>query len=243
MGWILGVFALLVLGVVLRAILRLNHTAPPRSGGLVALGAERDALYQPVAQEIETQVTILGISLNDAFDERTAGNDEIAWRMVRLSASEWDRLAEILTLLSGAMGEQVSNTRVAGPTRMLVSTHFKSRVMIDYIRTYELLEQLVFRARLRYQLQLRMLRRTVEMLSMEFRRAYRYADRTEDRPPELWDRLDVYFHDFDLISKEILLVFRGLLLALPHSALPGFASNLKGIVQRGVRSPYVPTDR
>jgi len=243
MGWVLGALALLIFGVVLRSILRLNLSALPRPAGLVSLGEEREALYQPVAQEIETQVTILGISLNDAFDERTAGNNEIAWRLVRLSASEWDRLAEILSLLTGAMAEQVSNARVAGPTRVLVSSHFKSRVMIDYVRTYELLEQLVFRARLRYQLQLRMLRRTVEMLSVEFRRAYRYADRTEDRPPELWDRLDVYFHDLDLISKEILLVFRGLLPALPHSALPELASSLKGIVQRGVRSPSVPTGK
>ena len=117
MGWILGVLALLVLGVVLRVILRLNHPAPTHHGGLFSLEPECDALYQPVAQEIETQVTILGISLNDAFDERASGNNEIAWRMVRLSASEWDRLAEILSLLTGAMGEQVSNTRVAGPTR------------------------------------------------------------------------------------------------------------------------------
>jgi len=243
MGWVLGVLALLILCVALRSILRLNLSSSPRATGLVPLGEEREALYQPVAQEIETQVTILGISLNDAFDERTAGNNEIAWRLVRLSASEWDRLAEILSLLTGAMAEQVSNARVAGPTRVLVSSHFKSRVMIDYVRTYELLGQLVFRTRLRYQLQLRMLRRTVEMLSMEFRRAYRYADRTEDRPAEFWDRLDVYFHDLDLISKEILLVFRALLPALPHSALPGLASNLKGIVQRGVRSPSVPTGK
>src|SRR3990172_1486212 len=97
MGWVLGALALLVFGVVLRSLLRLNLSTLPRPGGLVSLGQEREALYQPVAQEIETQVTILGISLNDAFDERTAGNNEIAWRLVRLSASEWDRLAGILS--------------------------------------------------------------------------------------------------------------------------------------------------
>ncbi|MFB3923727.1 MAG: hypothetical protein ACE145_18535 [Terriglobia bacterium] len=241
MAWIIGVSALVILGAVLRSILRLDSPSP-HANGLAPLGPERDALYQPVAQEIETQITILGISLNDAFDERSSGNHEIAWRLVRLSASEWDRLAEILTLLSGAMAEAMSSARVAGPNRLLGSSHFKSRVMIDYVRTYELLEQLVFRTRLRSQLQLRMLRRTVEMLSAEFRRAYRYADRTEDRPQELWDRLDVYFHDLDLISKEILLAFRGLLQELPHPALPALASSLKGLVQRGVRSPSVPAD-
>ncbi len=243
MGWVLGALALLAVGVVLRSILRLAPSVTPRGTGLEPLGEERESIYKPVAQEIETQVTILGISLNDAFDERASGNTEIAWRLVRLSASEWDRLAEILALLSGAMSEQASNARVPAQTRILISTRFKSRVMIDYVRTYELLGQLVFRSRIRFQLQLRMLRRTVEMLSMEFRRAYRYADRTEDRPPELWTRLDVYFHDLDLIAKETLLVFRALLESLPHSYLPGFASSLRSILQRGVRSPSVLSDK
>jgi hypothetical protein len=115
--------------------------------------------------------------------------------------------------------------------------------MIDYVRTHELLEQLVFRSKLRFQLQLRMLRRAAETLSMEFRRAYRYADRTQDRPPELWNRLDFYFHDFDLIAKETLLSFRTLLLHLPHSSLPGFAADLRSLLQRGVRSAAVLTNQ
>jgi hypothetical protein len=243
MGWVLGALALLVIGAFLRWLLRLDHPATQRSVGLTPLGEEREAIYLPIAQEIETQAAILGISLNDAFQERDSGQGEIAWRLVRLSASEWDRLAEILSLLANAMGRQIGSTRVLIPTRTVVSNRFKSRIMIDYVRTHELLEQLVFRSKLRSQLQLRMLRRAAETLSREFRRAYRYADRTQDRPPELWNRLDFYFHDFDLIAKEMLLSFRTLLLCLPHSSLPGFAADLKSLLQRGVRSATVLTNQ
>lgn len=236
MGWVLGVLVLVLIGAVLRWILRLDPSVTPQGGERVPLGEEREAIYQPVAQEIETQATILGISLNDAFDERASGNTEIAWRLVRLSASEWDRLAEILTLLAGAMAEQANDSRMLGPTPLLIANRFKSQVMIDFVRTYELLGKVVLHSRIRLRLQLRMLRRAVEVLSQEFRRMYRYADRTEDRPPELWTRLDLYFHDLDLIAKETLLVFQRLLLSLPHSSLPGFASSLAGILRRGVRS-------
>jgi len=243
MKWALGVLVLILVGALLRWILRLGRPVAPRAGGLVPLGADREAIFQPIAQEIETQAAILGISLNDAIEERDAGQSEIAWRLVRLTVSEWDRLAEIVTLLSNVMTKHVASARVVIPTRYVAANHFKSRVMIDYLRMHDLLDQLVFRSKLRYQLHLRMLRRATETLSTEFRRAYRYADRTEDRPPELWNRLDFYFHDFDLITKELLLAFRALLLSLPHSDLAGLAADLRTILQRGVRSTVVSAGR
>ena len=214
----------------------MNAAEAPRMTGLSPLGPERDAIYRPIAQEIETQAAIVGISLNDAFEERDAGQAEIAWRLVRLSVSEWDRLAEILGLLSIAMSRHIGNARAVLPVRSVAADRFKSRVMVDYVRMHELFDQLVFRAKLRFQLHLRMLRRAAETLSREFRRDYRYGDRTEDRPPEMWARFDYYFHDFDLVAKETLLSCRTLLACLPHSSLPAFAADLKSVVRRGVRS-------
>jgi hypothetical protein len=236
MKWLVAVIALVLLGTVLRWILRLNAAEAPRMTGLSPLGPERDAIYQPIAQEIETQAAILGISLNDAFEERDAGQPEIAWRLVRLSVSEWDRLVEILALLSTAMSRHMGDARAVFPVRSVAAERFKSRVMVDYVRMHELFDQLVFRAKLRFQLHLRMLRRAAGTLSREFRRDYRYGDRTEDRPPEMWERFDYYFHDFDLVAKETLLSCRMLLACLPHSSLPAFAADLKAVVRRGVRS-------
>jgi hypothetical protein len=243
MKWLVAVILLVLLGTVLRWILRLNAAEAPRMPGLSPLGPERDAIYQPIAQEIETQAAILGISLNDAFEERDAGQPEIAWRLVRLSVSEWDRLAEILGLLSIAMSRHIGNARAVLPGRSIAADHFKSRVMVDYMRMHELFDQLVFRAKLRFQLHLRMLRRAAETLSREFRRDYRYGDRTEDRPREMWERFDCYFHDFDLVAKEMLLSCRTLLACLPHSSLPALAADLKSVVRRGVRSTALTSGR
>jgi hypothetical protein len=243
MKWVVGGVVLFVLGMLLRWILRLDQPAAPRVRGFVALSADREAIFQPIALEMETQAAILGISLNDAINERDGGQPEIAWRLVRLAASEWDRLAEILKLLSKVMAEHVTHARVVIPARSVTPHHFKSRVMVDYLRMHELLDQLVFRSKLRFQLHVRMLRRAADTLSTEFRRAYRYADRTGDRSPELWNRLDFYFHDFDLITKEALLAFRTLLSCLPHSDLAGLAADLKPLLRHGVRAATVPADK
>lgn len=243
MKWVVGALILLVVAAVMRRILRLGKQAVRRAGGLLPLGADRSAVYQPIAREIETQAAILAISLNDAMEERGSGHDEIAWRLVRLSASEWDRLAEIVVALLNAVAKHLPAARVVVPARGMAAHRFKSQIMIDYVRLHELLDQLVFRSKLRFQMQVRVLRRAAETLTTEFRRSYRYAERTEDRSPELWNRLDLYFHDFDLVAKETLLAFRAFLVCLPHSALAAFAADLSAVVQRGVRSASISIDR
>ena len=236
MKWLIAGLMLGGLGIALRRLLRLDERRPSSAGRLPPLSEVRAAIYQPVVLEIETQSAILGISLNDAFEERDAGNPDIAWRLVRLSVSEWDRLTEIVTLLLRQMTRHLPLANVVVPTRTMGAGHFRSRVMVDYVSMHEFLDQLVFRSRLRFQLHLRVLRRAIETLSAEFRRSYRYAERSGDGPPELWTRFDHYFHDLDLVSKETLLALRALLACLPDSALHDFEADLQSILHRGVRA-------
>jgi len=231
---------LLLLGIVLRWVLKLNSSEGPKASTYAHLGADQEEIYLPVAQEISAQSAILGVSLNDAIEQRDAGQPDIAWRLVRLALSEWDRLVEILASLNKLMASHLGNTQGMAPSRPVVPGRFKTRVMVDFLRMHELFDQLVFRSRLRFQLHLRMLRRASETLTGEFRRSFRYADRTGDQPPELWERLDYYFHDLDLIAKETLLSFRALLACLPHSRLPELRRDAQSLIRRGVRSKAMP---
>lgn len=243
MNWVLGGIILVAVGIVLHRVLRIGPKATGRAGVLAPLGAEREAVYQPIAMEVETQAAILGISLNDAFEERDAGHHDIAWRLVRLSVGEWDRLAEILGSLLKTLAKHLPSARGVVPIHGIVAHRFRSRSMTDFVRIHELLDQVVFGSGLRFQLHLRVLRRGAETLTAEFRRTYRYGERTEDRPEELWTRLDHYFHDFDLVAKEALLAFRSFLVCLPPTSLASFAAHLEGVVTRGVRSTSAPVNR
>lgn len=242
MTWLLGGLVLVAVGAALRRVLRLDAELKGGGKGLAPLDPDRQAIYNPVALEVETQAAILGISLNDAFEERDSGHLEIAWRLVRLSAGEWNRLGEIVAVLLKALARHMSVAHGVVPFRSILAYRFKSDAMINYIRLHELLDQLVLGSSLRFQLHLRVLRRAAETLTEEFRRMCRYADRTGESLEELWKQLDLYFHDFDLVAKEGLLALRALLVCLPQSALADLEADLWSVVQRSVRTTSAPTN-
>ena len=243
MDWAIGALVLIIVGAALSRILRPSPQSTVRSKALAPLGADRGSIYQPIAMEIETQAAILGISLNDAFEERDSGHYEIAWRLVDLSAGEWDRLEEILTDLLRTVTSHMPSAHEVVPTRSMVANRFKSGAMIDYVRLHEVLDQLVFGSRLRFQLHVRVLRKAAETLTTEFHRTFGQAERAGECPEELWKRFDLYFHDFDLVAKEALLAFHAFLLFLPDSALADIAADLDRVVTHRVRSTPLTVDQ
>jgi hypothetical protein len=241
MVWLLGGLVLLLVGALLRRVLYPAAELPPR--GLVPLDPARQAIYQLIALEVETRASILGISLNDAFEERDLGHHEIAWRLVQLSVGEWNSLAELVADLLRAVARYAASEGVVVPFRGVGASRFKSATMVNYVRMHELLDQLVLGSNRRFQLHLRVLRRASETLTAEFRWRYGSRDRPRDHSEQLWKNLDLYFHDFDLIAKEVLLAFRDLLLCLPQPALPTIDAEVKAVVGRGVRSTFTTVER
>ena len=241
MEWVFGGLVLVAFGAVLRRVLRMNSDGP--KPGPVPLGLAREAIYRPIALELETQAAILGISLNDAFEERDSGHSDNAWCLVHLSTSEWGRLAEIVVALLNTVNEYMPLARVAVPVRSLATQHFKSRIMIELMRTHELVQQLVFRSKLRFQLHIRTLRRAAETVTADFRHEFHAAEDAGNQSPDLWRLLDLEAHDFDLITKETLLAFRAFLPCLRDSDLAGFAAEIKSVMPRGVRTVSVAVER
>ncbi len=242
MGLLAGILIILVVGLVLRRVLGLGSEVRGRASRTEQLSPAQLAIYTPFSIEVETQAAIISISLNDAIEERDAGHPEIAWRLVTLSASEWQRVAEIITALLDALKKNLPNARAVIPYRGMVVRRFKSQTMMDFLRMYEFLEKVIFRSRMRFHLQIHTLRRAAATLTAEFSRVYQYGERTEDRPPELWQRLDIYSHDFDLVTKESLMAFRALLVCLPSESLVVLAADLEPVLRRGVRTASVPAN-
>lgn len=239
--WIIPVGGLVTFGFIFRRILELGSgdlPTPPR--GMMPLGPERDAIYEPIASEIRIQTDILGISLNDAFDERAQGRDDISWPLVTLAGGQWGRLAGLLERLLSVSTKHLVNVRVVVPIRPMNAESFYSRVMIDQVRMHELIDQLVFSSKMRFQLQLRVLRRASQTLNQEFQRTCQNAQRIEDRSSDVWGRLDLYFHDFDIVAKQSLLALRTLLACLPHSALEPFAAEISVALGQSVRTAVIP---
>lgn len=241
--WLMGGATLVIVAVLLRRILHMGPLGKVHGGGMEFLRGDLRAIYDPVAQEIETHTTILGITLNEAFGERDAGRHQMAWHIVRLAVGEWKRLSEVLSGLLDALSKSLPATNGIVPVRRVAVGHFKSRVVMDNIGLYEFLDQVLFRSKPRFALQLHLLSRVNTVLSREFKHACREGEITLDSSPELWDQLDFFFHDFDLIAKETLLAFRTLLSCQSPEGAQALALDLQALLDRGIRVSVSPSNQ
>jgi len=232
MSWLWEGGVLVAVGVLVRRALRMGMPKPEMCNGLTVLNCSQSRLFNHMLRDLEIETAILGVALNDAMEERDAGNAEIAWRLVMLGASEWDRLAATVVVLLNQISRYLPVSRLDSPVRRMHPDRFKSKSMIDYVRLHEILPQFVFHSKLRFQLHLRVLRRAVETLNTEFRLLHRTAERSAVRPLDLWGRLDFYFHDLDLLTKEALLALRSFLPGLSETELQNFDTDLHSQLPR-----------
>lgn len=235
MAWALAIVALFVVGYVFRRILRLDEpSGPPHSRA--PLSADADKIFQPISRELETQVILLGITLNEALGQRDAGNEENARRLARLAMCQWERLAEIVAILLKSIADHVPQTHSLVSVRDFTAHQFKSPAMVESMQAGALLHEVIFRSKSRYQFQVRVIRRAVETLTSEFGGCLRAAERASDATEGLWAAIDPSFHDFDLVVKESLLAFRAFLHALPVRMLTEVAAELAEVNSKSVRS-------
>ena len=242
MQWVVGGLTLAVVAVLLRRILNMGNAGKVCARD-ACLGRDLEAIYAPFAREIGTHTAILGITLNDAFGEREARRNEMAWHVVHLAVGEWERLTDLVVGLQTALSKFLPAASVAVPVRRVPLGHFKSHAVMDRLGLYELLDQIVFSSRARFALRLRLLFRSSTILRREFRRACREGALTLDSSEELWTRLDHYFHDFDLITKETLLALRTLLLCLSPEGARVLAADLEDLLDRGTRVSVCTVNR
>lgn len=235
MHWVVGGLTLIAVASLLRRVLHMSAPNTDLSNRQAAPHMEVQAVYRPIAQEIETQAAILGITLNDAFGEREARRHEMAWRIVHLALKEWERLSEVGIGLLSVLNRFLPTTEVVVARRIAVA-HFKSRAVLDNVALYEFLDQVLFSSKHRFALQLRLLFRTSTLLNKEFRRVCLEGEQTMDASDETWNRLDHYFHDFDLILKETLLAFQTLLACQPPGRAEQLGIEVQGLLERGTRA-------
>ena len=241
MGWLFGGLTLAAVAFLLRRILHMDGRGKAYEGPLRALRGGLYKIYQPVAQEVETQTAILGVTLNEAFGERETQQHEMAWHIVRLAEREWERLAELVVGLQGVLTKYLPATEGVVIVRRVAVGHFKSRAVIDNVALYEFLDQVLFSSKGRFGLQLRLLFRTSALLSKEFRRTCREGESTLDYSDELWTRLDYHFHDFDLIAKETLLAFHTLLACQSPEGAQALATEVQSLLERSRRVFLTPS--
>jgi hypothetical protein len=97
-------------------------------------------------------------------------------------------------------------------------------------------DRLVFRYNLRFSLDLGVLRHCLKPPTAQFASAYRRGPHVKDGPDEIWNHLDLCFHDFGLITKEVLVALRAFLASMPDGELCQLTAKLNALVAQGVRT-------
>ena len=233
MAWLLGGMVLLLVGVAMRRLLGLSGPGRLRR---VRLDAVCERLCKAVMLELDARSAMLAIFLNDAIEQGELGNPELAVRLLELTLSEWNSLADDLLSILEVINFSLPQARVTLPVRNIEPSNFKSEVMADYVRLHEWVDQFLFRTKLRFHLQIRVLRHAVETLTSDFRQAQPPLQPVDVAAGRPWNRLDRDYHDFDLVSKETVLALRNLVGCLPEDAITEVAARLHPLLQRGVRS-------
>lgn len=234
MIWFLETGVLLIVAVVLRRVLHMGD----QSVALVSAPRSRrptsSPVYEPIAAEVEAHITILGVLLNDAIEERNAGRYNIARRVLNLFESDWSRLVELVVGLQGLSLKYLPMVQSPVSPRNLNARAFRSQPMNEFFRRYGVLDQFVFRSKLRFQLHLRLLRRATAVLNEDFKGARHNAGGNSELFAWTLTQLDLYFHDLDLLCKETLLGFVAELSSLPESALAEIAAEVSALTRNGV---------
>jgi hypothetical protein len=233
MYWVMGGTILFGMGMLLRQVLGLRATVPSRMP--VSLDPEQKSFRDAVTRQVTRRSEILASVLNDVIAESKAGHSENASDLLDLFDAEWTRQAELLSVILRNVADHLPLARIVIPVRSMVPGHFISDVMIDYLRLPELVDQFLFRTKLRFHLQIRTLRHAVDILTTDFRRADSQRHLNPAYSDALWIRLDRDYHDFDLISKRTILALGKFMSWLPQGAATGFVRELRPMLE-GVRS-------
>jgi hypothetical protein len=238
MVWIFELGILAVVALVLRRALNLGKTSAPKQTAPRFRRPANNPLCSPLVSEIDAHTSILGVALNDAIDELASGNLEIARCMLSVFSSERERLVELVIDLQNLSLKYLPTVQYPVEARSLDPGSFRSQPVTEFLNRHGVLEQFVFRSKLRFLLQLRLLRRATAQLNESFEEAMRKPGMGIEAFNETLAKLDLYFHDLDLLTKETLLGFSTELASLPDDVLEDLTAEVSALTRRNtVLSP------
>jgi hypothetical protein len=238
MVWIFEIGILTVVALVLRRTLSMGKCPVLHKASMRFRRPANNPLCLPLVSEIDAHTSILGVTLNDAIDELASGNLEIARCMLSVFNSERERLVELVINLQNLSLKYLPTVQYPVEARNLDPESFRSQPVSEFLKRHGILEQFIFRSKLRFQLQLRLLRRVTAQLNESFEEAIRKPGMGIEAFDETLAKLDLYFHDLDLLTKETLLGFSAELASLPDDVLEDLTAEVSALTSRNtVLSP------
>ena len=205
---------------------------------IAALPREKAQLFETVVRTWESTYAMMSVSLDEALSLRARGELVCARQQISMTGELHDRLAAALIHASNAMadsGRHISDVPTVEP---LKPDFFRGDTAQSAASWNGILHHVLFGDRSRFFHKLRILSDTVERLNREF------ADATADisvgscvQPGACWQSLDSLHYDISTCLRELEVVMKCFLRALPADQVSLFSCRLETpIAPRKARS-------
>lgn len=194
---------------------------------ITALPREKSELFDAVVGRWECSYAMMSVALDDALSLRSRGELVCARQQVAVAADLLEALAAVLTSFCTTVQRHSRSISDLPAVKPLNSTFFRGNPARSAASWNGIIHHILFRDRARFFHKLRILSEMLLQLEQDFREAAGdIAKGLDTQPIASWLKLDDLHYDFNTCLREIEVVLKSFLRALPSEQLPGLAAEL-----------------
>jgi hypothetical protein len=191
------------------------------------LPEEQAVVFRKNAQELETNYTMLSISLNEALELRQERHLGKSLQAVEVSSGLCLLLTELLGGLLRALYDHAKHYGTIPNAAPLDPANFQGHKSQKSARMSSLLNHVLLSHRLQFLHKISTLGEMVEDLGKDYRlSAADLSEGTSTDPREMWNAMDADHYDLNTCLREAIVLLKSFLLVLPADQLGVFQQTI-----------------
>ena len=207
-----------------------HHAGPPSARSKSVqddwqawLPEEKLSIFQKHSQQLESDYSMLSVSLNEAIELRDSGHRLKALQAVWVTPDLCWRLSDQLEALLQSLVEHARHHGTVPNTSPLDPGNFLGARGQRAARFSGILSRFVLTHRLQFLQKLDTLQDMVNGISQDFSASAEIlGEGTAIHPPALWKTIDANHYDLNTCLRESIVVLKSFLLAMPDEQLLSF---------------------
>lgn len=189
------------------------------------LPAEKKSFFDAIVREWENAYAIFSVALDEAFSFRADGKLARARQCAEIASGSIGNLTEPLSAACRTIGKAGRHLACPPAVAPLNPAFYRGDFARQSAQWNQLTHHILFGSRSRFLHKLRVLEIMMPSLGDIFRRTCENFSSEFDARGS-WNCLDEIHYDVNTCLREIIVVFKSFLLAVPDAALPSFGSEL-----------------
>jgi hypothetical protein len=198
-------------------------------------------VFRSQVHQLESSYVMLSVSLDEAIELEQMGQLGKSQQAVGITSGLCRLLTQALGGLLRALSEHAKHYGTIPNAVPLDPSNFQGQRGQRTARRSSLLNHVLLSQRLQFLHKLSTLEEMVEDLGKDFRDAADdLAEGTSLNPPKMWAEVDLDHYDLNTCLREVIVVLKSFLIALPESQLQAFQDTVhqqSQVQEAGVPSP------